>query len=332
MEALVGKFCDPSGASSRPYRRFSEPTFPRRGAGISDRHDEQADTAGTFSGVVESDGRMKQATLCLGLLGAVALYGADGNPSGRLVAIGDHHLYVQCSGMPSKATVVLVNGMGGSLEMWKPVQSNVERFARVCSYDRAGEGHSDKIGHLQTPDEVVNDLSRLLEAEMAPGPFILVGASLGGIHVRKFAQRFPDSTAGIVLVDSSHEEQYNRYAAISPEIAAQFATQDGRFDRNEFLAATGQLKAGEHLEWRLDVPLIVLEHTRLTGAPKTEEDRLAVAWHELQVDLAARSKFGKLIESHSGHMIASEQPELVIESIRGVIKQSEIKNTAASQR
>ena len=266
---------------------------------------------------------MTRVALCLGLLGAFALYGADDISSGRLVRIGDRQLFVHCSGMRSKVTVVLVNGLGAGLEVWKSVQSDIAGFARVCSYDRAGEGHSDKISHLQTPDEVVDDLSRVLEAERASGPFILVGWSLGGIYVRAFAQRFPNLTAGIMLVDSAHEEQYNRYAAISPVIAERYATQDGRFDRNEFLKAAGQLESGKHLEWRLDVPLIVLEHKRLSGPPRTEQDRLAVDWHELQVDLAARSKFGKLIESRSGHLIATEQPQLIVESIREVMKQAE---------
>jgi len=203
------------------------------------------------------------------------------------------------------------------------VQSDVERFAKVCSYDRAGEGRTDKITHLQTPDEVVDNLNMLLEAERAPRPYVLVGWSLGGVYVRDFAQRFPAFMVGIVLVDSAHEEQHNHYAAISPAIAERYATQDGRFDRNEFLKAAGQLEPGKRLEWRLDVPLIVLEHKRLSGPPRTEQDRLAVDWHELQVDLAARSKFGKLIESRTGHTMATEQPEIIVDSIRDVMKQAE---------
>lgn len=273
---------------------------------------------------------MNRAMLCLGLLGAFALYGADDVSSGRLVRVGDHQLYVHCSGMPSKVTVVLLNGLGAGLEVWKTVQTDAESFARVCSYDRAGEGHSDKISHLQTPDEVVDDLSRLLEAEKASRPYVLVGWSLGGIYARDFAQRFPDLTAGIVLVDSAHEEQFDRYAGISPAIAERYATQDGRFDRNAFLKAAGQLGPGKHLEWHLDVPLIVLEHKRLTGPVRTEQDRLAVDWHELQMDLAGRSKFGKLIECRSGHMIATEEPEIVVESIRDVIRQAETLSRAAS--
>ena len=151
---------------------------------------------------------------------------------------------------------------------------------------------------------------------------MIVGWSLGGIYVRSFAQRYPDQIAGIVLVDSAHEEQYNHYAAIAPGIEERYATQNGRFSREEFLRASGQLKPGTHLEWHLDVPLIVLEHERLSGAPKTEADRLAIDWHELQLDLAGGSKFGKLIETGAGHMIATEDPGIVVESIREVMRQA----------
>ena len=156
---------------------------------------------------------------------------------------------------PSKVTVVLVNGLGAGLEVGKSVQSDLERFAKVCSYDRAGEGHSDRIGHLQSPDE----------------------------------------------------EQYNSIAAISPSLAQRYATQGGRFDRDEFLQSAGQLKPGEHLEWHLDLPLIVLEHKRLFGQARTEPKRYDLRLHEPQADLAARSKFGKLIETRSGHMIPTEE-------------------------
>jgi hypothetical protein len=38
--------------------------------------------------------------------------------------------------------------------------------------------------------------------------------------------------------------------------------------------------------------------------------------------LASRSKYGKLIETRSGHLMAVEQPEIVVESIRDVIRQA----------
>ncbi len=257
---------------------------------------------------------------CFGLTAALALvaWGEDGH----LVDVGGHRLFVDCSGGQSEMTVVLENGLGAGLDIWKSVQSKVQEFSRVCSYDRAGEGHSEKPGKPQTPDTVVDDLHRLLEIEKIPGPYVLVGWSLGGIYARRFAARYPGSVAGMVLVDSSHEEQYSHYAAISPAIADRYATQDGRFDRNDFLRAAGQLEPGQRLEWHFDIPLVVLEHKRLVGEPQTEADRLAMDWHALQVDLAGRSKYGKLIETQRGHLMASEQPQIVVDSIREVMMQA----------
>ena len=260
----------------------------------------------------------------------MAAWGDD--PSGHLVDVADHRLFVDCTGRPSEMTVILENGLGAGLGAWKAVQSKVEEFSRVCSYDRAGEGHSDKPRQPQTPDSFVADLHRLLAVEKIPGPYVLVGASIGGIYVRRFALRDPDGTAGMVLVDSSHEEQYGHYAAISPAIAERFATQDGRFDRNDSLRASGQLEPGERLQWHLDIPLIVLEHKRLSGPPRTEMDRLAVAWHELQMDLASRSKYGRLVETNSGHFMAGEQPEIIVESIRNVIEQAETLRRGARRK
>jgi pimeloyl-ACP methyl ester carboxylesterase len=259
----------------------------------------------------------------LALTMALAISGRAENSAGRRVDLGDYHVVLKCTGGPSGTTVILENGLGAGLETWDKVQSGVEKFARVCSYDRAGEGHSDKSTQPQSPDSVVADLHRLLEMEEIRGPYVLVGASLGGIYVRHFAWRYGNTVAGMVFADSSHEEQYAHYLAISPSIAERFATMDGRADRNEFLKRTGQLAPGKRLDWHLDVPLIVLEHKRLVGPAKTEEDQLALAWHELQVDLAGRSTYGKLIEANSGHFIPGEQPEIIVDSVREVIRQAE---------
>jgi hypothetical protein len=57
------------------------------------------------------------------------------------------------------------------------------------------------------------------------------------------------------------------------------------------------------------------------AAGAKEEDRLAVDRHTLQVDLASRSKYGKVIETGSGHFMAAEVPENIVDPIRDVIGQ-----------
>jgi pimeloyl-ACP methyl ester carboxylesterase len=67
---------------------------------------------------------------------------------------------------------------------------------------------------------VTDDLRELLGAADVPGPYVLVGHSLGGLYARHFAKRFPDDVAGLVLLDPTHED----VAAYLPEQAAQRLT------------------------------------------------------------------------------------------------------------
>ena len=51
------------------------------------------------------------------------------------------------------------------------------------------------------------DLRALLDKAGERGPFVLVGASRGGLHVRDFLLRYPSDAAGFVFVDSTTEDR-----------------------------------------------------------------------------------------------------------------------------
>jgi pimeloyl-ACP methyl ester carboxylesterase len=57
---------------------------------------------------------------------------------------------------------------------------------------------------------MVEGLRSLLASAEVPGPYVLVGHSSGGLLVCLYAARCPQEVAGLVLVDSAHEEQYRR--------------------------------------------------------------------------------------------------------------------------
>jgi pimeloyl-ACP methyl ester carboxylesterase len=82
---------------------------------------------------------------------------------------------------------------------------------RACAYDRAGYGWSDASPSPRTSKEIVRELHTLLKNAGMPGPYVLVGHSFGGYNVRLFAHEYPAETAGLVLVDSSHEDQEARF-------------------------------------------------------------------------------------------------------------------------
>jgi pimeloyl-ACP methyl ester carboxylesterase len=148
---------------------------------------------------------------------------------GKSVDIGGFSLNLDCAGAGSP-TVILESGLGAPAAGWALVQPEVAKFTRVCSYDRAGYGWSDPSPLPHTSLAIVKELhALLLNAGVAP-PYILVGHSFGGFNVRVYAGQYPDEVAGVVLVDSSHEDQKARMPAKLREFSDGSAKQTQRLE------------------------------------------------------------------------------------------------------
>lgn len=140
-------------------------------------------------------------------------------PPGERVDIGGRALHLNCTGEAAagRPTVILETLSGGFSSYWAWVQEDIEQTTRVCSYDRAGRGWSDPDPDIRTLQRTVADLHALLQAAGETGPFVLAGHSIGGLYVRRYAAEHPEEVVGLVLVDSSHPEQFERH----PELLAQ---------------------------------------------------------------------------------------------------------------
>ena len=245
----------------------------------------------------------------------------------RKIRIGDRSLAVYCNGEASRLpTVILIPAPGRTAEDWEKVQPAVSKFARVCSYDHANFGASDKAAAYPQPmEEAVDDLQAWLKASGEKKAFILVGHSGSGIYIRRFLTKYPGQTAGLVFVDSAHEEQALRLRELDPQGPG----------LDEVIARIGMyIKPGQRLQWRTELPLIVLgrgkpfprqardgsdsQTNRMTEEQFAAWDRM---WRGNQEDLAKRSTHGELrIAEQSGHFIQLEQPEFVIQAIRDVTR------------
>jgi pimeloyl-ACP methyl ester carboxylesterase len=153
--------------------------------------------------------RMSVASLLTFVFAGTALLAQAqeiGAPLGRLVDIGGRNLHINCSGA-GFPTVVLEAGAGAFAIDWALVQPEIARTNRVCSYDRAGSGWSDPSPVVETPATIVSDLHALLQAAGEKPPYILIGASMGGIYARLYQMRYPNEIVGMVLVDPSSEER-----------------------------------------------------------------------------------------------------------------------------
>ena len=238
--------------------------------------------------------------------------------AGQQFHVNGHDLFLDCTGTAPGPTVFLVAGGGGTTETWDKLQPQVAAFAKVCSYDRAGLGRSSALDHRQSAAEIVDDLAALLKAAHVRPPYLLVGHSIGGVYIRRFDTLHDTQVAGIVLIDSAHEEQLWRFAKSEPGALGEYP----HWTDSAAMSADGFLPPNQHLNWHFTKPLIVIEH----GIPSEP------AWHEMQQDLAARSPLGKLITAtESTHYIHKQQVELVTESIRTVLLQSRASEAAPSR-
>jgi pimeloyl-ACP methyl ester carboxylesterase len=138
---------------------------------------------------------------------------------GHHIAIRGHSIWTHTEGQDDPA-VIFVPGAGSFGLDFALVQERVSDFATAILYDRAGTGWSDDTALPRTATEVTDELGAVLLAIAGPGPYVLVGHSLGGAYVQRFAQRFPGKVAGLVLLDPAHED-WNLYMPEDLQIRAE---------------------------------------------------------------------------------------------------------------
>ena len=254
---------------------------------------------------------------------------------GRLVDVGGHRLHIDCTGSGSP-TVVLESGLGGaSSVMSEWIAPTVARNTKVCVYDRAGQGWSETAPRAQNGVEVATDLHALLGSAHVPGPYVLAGHSLGGIHVLNFAHQYPDQVAGVVLLDSMHPNESSSasglagVSAVLPSVARLgigrlvVDAKDGtppaqaRSFRDEILEMATALNQAGELKSLGHRPLAVV--TAVDGAQAgwpAQQDDLATLSTNSAHRVLARATHDSLVSDKGNAAKSSDAILDVVESVR----------------
>jgi pimeloyl-ACP methyl ester carboxylesterase len=245
--------------------------------------------------------------------------------SDRLVDAGGVKLHIQCDGerAPGAPLVVLEAGAGNGANTWRDVMEPIARFARVCAYDRPGLGTSQPTPQPRRPLDIIATLHALLDAAGERPPYVMAGHSWGGEIVRLYATHYPSEIVALVLIDSSHEEQVKRFAAIAPAapsgVPPTTAASPPPPPREQADLETMGVELSKR-PWRASIPLVVL--TRTPPADPKADARLEI-WQELQRELATRSPQAEhIVAQRSGHYIQNDEPLLVIDAVRRVVAKS----------
>ncbi|KAK7091805.1 uncharacterized protein [Littorina saxatilis] len=156
-------------------------------------------------------------------------------PDGELYDVGwGRKMFLMCKGK-GPPTVVMDAPTGMTSDVWALVWPKIAKHTRVCIYDRAGlgfserpsprnasappgeevdsdfsedsdfSGHSDFSGPRGQPftaESMVDDLHQLItSSSQQPKPFIFVGAELGAVVSQFYTLLFDSNVLGLVLLN-----------------------------------------------------------------------------------------------------------------------------------
>ena len=270
-------------------------------------------------------------------------------PPGQMLDVGGYRLHINCTGSGSP-TVVIESGWGDMSASWGWVQPEVAKTTRICTYDRAGMGWSESSPEPRTAREFAKELHTLLAKANEPGPYVLVGHSMGGYTVRVYAQDYPQEVAGVVFIDPQNLSisvtatptpapkpgEFSLPALMArvglarlladplgsnenlPEGAKQaytayaVTTRDAQTLSDEFIGMSEGGAQARAVTTLGALPLIVLSRGKDMDA-----DSAASQGRYLQLSTVSQH----LIAENSGHSIMIEQPKAAVEAILKMVEQ-----------
>ena len=247
-----------------------------------------------------------------------------------LVKVAGHNLAVYCAGSGSPTVVVLHGWIDEpgvpSYGFYGALREVLTPDFRVCSYDRANVGFSESVAGTQTPEMVVGDLDGLMEAIGDRGPYLLIGQSAGGMVASAYAVAHPDKVAGLVMVDSSFDDEITlEDVGMVPSGAGPCDPSNRKADGYESLQKIDNCTiykwSYSRRELRPKVPLVYLA---AKWAPWSDQTDLGPKYQKaiipLQKAYAASWSPGKFEWVDSGHEIHIERPEVVAAAVKWVLK------------
>ncbi|HEX6348798.1 MAG TPA: alpha/beta fold hydrolase [Candidatus Dormibacteraeota bacterium] len=94
--------------------------------------------------------------------------------------------------------LLLVMGIGGSIEMWEPLVAQLRRF-KTIAFDAPGTGESDTPAWPQRMPQLARVCAGVLDVVGEAGPVDVLGVSFGGAVAQEFAHRHPERVRRLVL-------------------------------------------------------------------------------------------------------------------------------------
>ena len=258
-------------------------------------------------------------------------------PATENVTVNKRVMRVWMDGMDRRKAgepvVILESGGQAPLEMWRPVFDQIGRLSPVLAYDRPGTGKSEFDGQPPTLEHIAQTLHALLDAARIPPPYVLAGASWGGVYIRGFASLFPKEVAGLVYLDTTDVDLTLAERATflpSPGVPPRPQLPDTLPEgRRAYLLQLWEYVAADFAPIRaLNVPPVPVA-ALISGVPlgalppnalTTNVNIYRLMQIRHQAEWALSSPAGLMVvSSTAGHNVVQEAPDLVLQAIKHVL-------------
>lgn len=270
------------------------------------------------------------------------------------VTINNHKIEVFVAGMqnnkPGKPVIVFENGMADNYTRWASIIDEFSKTNVVFAYNRPRIGESEDDSLPPTTKHIVENLREMLIKKGLKPPYLLVSHSFGGAYIRSFASDYPNEIAGLIFVDpvdftkkqGMGDLPYLEIGLTQHQIDSIFGQPYKNFTEKlyaempkyyvEEVKILRQLTNTDFEECdKNPLPNVPVHFIKAGGfansEPPTIFDREKMwrinsniqikRWLELLYPL----KYGRFFySSSSGHMMQTDDPEIVISSIKLALK------------
>ncbi|MFF5004502.1 alpha/beta fold hydrolase [Streptomyces phaeochromogenes] len=245
----------------------------------------------------------------------------------KKIRVGGYSVNVSCSGHSAgrKPVVVLMAGGGDGLDTMAGLQKTFSKKARVCSYDRLGEGESDQPNGTQTIDDSSRILTGVLDRVTGDRPVVLAGHSLGGLIAARYAPDHRDRVKGLVLMDATIPALTAGVSKAIPDSATGMAAElrDQTIAVNEgqnpekFVIADAKVRSAGN------IPVQIIRHESQYAEVPDYGPALEEMWAEGQEQWRALSGRSRIsVAAGSGHYIHVDRPDIAVKAIQRVTAQA----------
>ena len=233
-----------------------------------------------------------------------------------LFDVGGHKLYLKCTGSGSP-TLVFLNRLDQTIAYWGEIPNALTQQARVCVYDRANTGKSER-SPMSTAADSVADLHNLLTSAQVPGPYLLVGDNFGGLVATMYAGTYPGEVAGLVLIGPVHPWE-SEVESLIPAPYRQGLIDEQSSNREQVAYYQSMDQELALLSKVGDIPVVVLVGDQIAIPAEWPVDRVRAKVYEEYQRFADAFSRGTMIRLHATAYIVKTVPDQVITEVQTVL-------------